>query len=73
LLKVTPLSTVSNLLSLELFYQFFVDDNHHIFVYKDDMWTVKGRYEYALENHDDVSWTYENGQDVLWFLLVSVS
>ena len=38
------------------------------------MWTVKGRYEHALENDDDdddVSWTYENGQDVLRFLLVS--
>jgi hypothetical protein len=65
LLKVTFLSTVSNLLSLELFYQFFVDDNHHVFVYEDDMWTVKGMYERALENDDDVSWTYENGQDVL--------
>ena len=35
------------------------------------MWTVKGRYEYAIENDDDVSWTFENGQNVLRFLLVS--
>ena len=49
----------------------FVDDNRHVFVYEDDMWTVKGRYEHALENDDEVSWTYENGQDVLRFLLVS--
>ena len=35
------------------------------------MWTVKGRYEHAIENDDEVSWTYENGQDVLRFLLVS--
>ena len=50
---------------------FFVDDNHRVFVYEDDMWTIKGRYDHALENDDDVSWTYENGQDVLRFLLVS--
>src|ERR1700679_3366852 len=35
------------------------------------MWSVKGRYEHALENDDDVSWRYENGQDILLFLLVS--
>ena len=48
-----------------------VDDNHRIFVHEDDMWTVKGRYEHALEDDDDVSWTFENGNDVLRFLLVS--
>jgi hypothetical protein len=36
------------------------------------MWTVKGRYDHALEDDDDVSWTYENGNDVLRFLLVSI-
>jgi hypothetical protein len=50
---------------------FLVDDNRRVFVYEDDMWTVKGRYEHAIENDDDVSWTYENGHDVLRFLLVS--
>ena len=35
------------------------------------MWTVKGRYNHALEDDDDVSWTYEKGNDVLRFLLVS--
>lgn len=49
----------------------FVDDNHRIFVYEDEMWTVKGRYEQALESDEDVCWTYENGQDILRFLLVS--
>jgi len=56
-----------------IIYQFFIDDNHRVFVYEDDMWTVKGRYEHALEDDDDVSWTYENGHDVLRFLLVSFS
>lgn len=36
------------------------------------MWTIKGRYELALESDDDVSWSFENGQDVLRFLLVSL-
>jgi hypothetical protein len=35
------------------------------------MWTIKGRYEHAIETDDDVTWSYENGQDVLRFLLVS--
>jgi len=51
----------------------FVDDNHRVFIYEDDMWTIKGRYDHALENDDeDVSWTYEKGNDVLRFLLVSL-
>ena len=37
------------------------------------MWMIKGRYEHALENDDDVSWDHEKGQDVLRFMLVSFS
>ena len=59
-------------MSSGLSYQLFVDDNHRVFIYEDDMWTIKGWYDHALEDDDeDVSWTYENGNDVLRFLLVS--
>ena len=64
-LKVTPRDVCS------LWMSYTLDDNHRIFVHEDDMWTVKGRYNHALEDDDDVSWTYEKGNDVLRFLLVS--
>jgi hypothetical protein len=36
------------------------------------MWTIKGRYERALEDDEDATWTYENGQDILRFMIVSI-
>jgi hypothetical protein len=32
---------------------------------------VKGRFETALENDDDVLWAHDNGQDILRLLIVS--
>jgi len=34
---------------------------------------MKGRYQTALEDDDDAVWTYEDGQDILRFLIVSIS
>ena len=48
----------------------FSDSNQCIFVYKDDMWAVKGRFETALEDDDDAVWTFANGQDILQVLVV---
>src|SRR6266508_1783059 len=50
----------------------FVDNNHRIFVYEDEMWTIKGWYETAMEDNGDAIWTCENGQDVMHFLAVSI-
>jgi hypothetical protein len=33
---------------------------------------VKGRYETALEDDEDLTWSYENGQDLVRLLLVSI-
>jgi hypothetical protein len=73
LLEDTPLFAVSYLLYPRLSYQFFVDDNHRVFFYEDGTWTIKGRYEHALETDEDVCWTEENGEDVLRFSFVSFS
>jgi hypothetical protein len=48
----------------------FSDSNQHIFVHEDDMWAVKGRFETALEDDDDVVWTFANGQDILGVLII---
>ncbi len=39
----------------------FVDNNHRIFVYEDEMWTIKGRYETAIKDNGEAIWTCENG------------
>ena len=72
MLEGTPLSAVSYLPTFRLFSQISVDDNQRVFVYEDDMWTIKGRYERALEDNEDAIWTYENGQDILRFMIVSI-
>lgn len=71
--QYSPVCSKLFIFLMDYLIMFFVDDNQRVFVHEDDMWTVKGRYEHALEDDDDVSWTYENGNDVLRFLLVSFS
>jgi hypothetical protein len=45
--------------------------NSRIFIYEDDTWAIKGRYEDALEDNDDVTWTFDDGHDKLYLLIVS--
>lgn len=66
LFAVSYLSIITSLLLIVV-----LDNNQRVFVYEDDVWTVKGRYETALEDDDDAVWTYENGQDILRFFIVS--
>ena len=33
--------------------------NQRVFVYEDGNWAVKGRYETALVDNDDISWTFD--------------
>ena len=48
-----------------------VEFNHCVFVYEEDLWAVKGRFETALENNDNVLWMHDNVQDILQLLIVS--
>ena len=58
-------------LSHNLIHLFFLELNQHIFVYDDDEWMIKGRYQMTLENDEDITWTYENGQALARILIVS--
>ena len=44
--------------------------NQRVFVYEDSNWAAKGRYETALEDNDDISWTFDE-LDTLHLLIVS--
>ena len=35
---------------------FHSEHNSHIYVHKDDMWAVKGRFSQALKDDDPVQW-----------------
>ena len=36
------------------------------------MWTVNGHFETALEDDDNGVWTFVDGQDILWVLVVCI-
>ena len=45
--------------------------NSRIFVHEDGTWAVKGRFENALEDDEDVTWTFDDGHDTLRVLIIS--
>jgi hypothetical protein len=44
--------------------------NQRVFVYEEGNWAAKGRYETALEDNDDIMWTFD-GHDMLHLCIVS--
>jgi hypothetical protein len=42
-----------------------VDGNRRVYVWDDDVWAVKGRYETALMDDDPVAWDEQGGRLVL--------
>lgn len=49
----------------------FLENNPRIFFYEKDAWVVKGRYNQAVEDNNEVVWDFVEGQDVLTVLIVS--
>ena len=35
----------------------FLERNKRVFVYEDNLWAVKGCYDAAVEDNDDVEWS----------------
>jgi hypothetical protein len=62
--------SVSSLYSSD--FIIFVDENHCVFLYENSVWNIKGWYETAMEDDDNMIWMHDNGQDVLCILVVSV-
>ena len=70
--KYSPVRSKSSILLLLLLIDIYIlDKNQQVFLYEDDAWTIKGRYETALEDNEDAAWECENEQDLLRFLIVS--
>jgi hypothetical protein len=70
LLAVSHISFILNIyVQLKSFHT--LEFNQRVFVYEDDTWAAKGRYENALEDNDHALWSFDNGQDTLHMLIVS--
>ena len=48
-----------------------LDNNQQIFVYEDDDWMVKGRFETAKDDVEPIQWTVQDNKYILPILLVS--
>ena len=48
----------------------FSEQNQRVFVYEDNLWTIKGRYEAAMDDDDDVKWSIFQDQFRLRLLIV---
>ena len=47
-----------------------LEQNQRVFVYEDKLWTVKGRYDTALAENDEVEWSVEKDKFLLRLLVV---
>jgi hypothetical protein len=48
-----------------------LENNRHIYVLENSVWDLKGRYDMAVEDDDDLDWVNVNGEDVINVLMVS--
>lgn len=48
-----------------------VEQNRRVFVFEDELWAVKGRYQTALSSNDDIDWSVLENQFILKLLIVS--
>ena len=48
----------------------FSEQNQRVYVYEDDIWSIKGCYEAALYDDDDVEWSILQDQFRLRLLIV---
>jgi hypothetical protein len=47
-----------------------LEQNQRVFVYEDNLWAVKGRYEAAVLDNDEVEWSVLQDQYRLRLLVV---
>jgi hypothetical protein len=46
-------------------FNHFLEKNQHIYIYEDDVWSIKGRYAMAIEQNDKVEWVFHKKGYVL--------
>jgi hypothetical protein len=49
-----------------------LDQNQCVFVYEDDMWAIKGPYQVAILEDEEVEWVVQDHGFVLQLLVVSI-
>lgn len=52
--------------------EIIAEEKRRIFVLEEGEWSIKGRYENALEDDDPISWVYHEGKYSLTICSVSI-
>lgn len=55
---------------LKYCFESVLENNRHIYVLENSAWDLKGRYNLAIEDNDDLDWVNVNGEDVTSVLVV---
>jgi len=48
----------------------FLGKNQHIFTFEDDEWMMRGHYDYAIKNNEELVWSEINGERIAQILIV---
>jgi len=63
-------SKFSSFMPFKMLVNIILETNVCIWVYEDDMWDLKGKYESAMEEDEEVVWQLKNNTHVLMILVV---
>ncbi|KAG6904146.1 hypothetical protein DXG01_012275, partial [Tephrocybe rancida] len=69
--QIVSASLTSILTKMVQSYSPIKTSNHCIFVYEEGLWVIKGRFESAIKENDDVEWTINGTEYSLHILLSS--
>lgn len=50
----------------------YLGNNQKVYTFEDNDWMVKGRYEFAIRNDEEVIWSKVDGDHVARILIVSL-
>ena len=59
-----------NIMLKFFFLTFVLENNRHIYVLENSVWDLKGRYDMAVEEDDDLDWVKVNDENVVCMLVV---
>jgi hypothetical protein len=63
-------SKYTSFIMLEYYLAIVLENNRHIYVLENSVWDLKGRYNMAIEDDDDLDWVTVNGENVTSMLVV---
>ena len=55
-----------------MYSHLYLGNNQRVYTWEDDEWMVKGRYELAIRNDEEVIWSKVDGDHITQILIVGL-